>query len=600
MAQDHMFALPAGFEVEGYRIGEVLGSGGYGITYKAEEMALGRTVAIKEYLPNSFARRGSNGVTVRPRDSKQNELFAWGLERFRQEAETLVKLQHPNIVRVLRYFAANDTAYIVMVYERGTSLGDRLRGAKTLENKELRTLVEPLLGGIEIVHQARFLHRDIKPDNIYMRGDGSPVLLDFGAARQAIGARTQSITSIVSPGYSPFEQYGTSAGDQGPWTDIYALGATFYRCISGERPPAALDRVAGSITMPAATKLGYGRFDPELLEGIDRALENRAEDRPQSIAEWREILRPRRSRRGAPVAADPGGTLVVGEGADPNASVVKSGAGTLRAPKDNSGDRAFLGRAEVDKRRSAKGTAAAPGDLGRHPVRGDHRPDRRADRDPPRTVVANRHAPLHGRRLVFRGAEVARGEAETAAERAAEMREVGEAAAERDVGDAAAEQERIAEIAPAGLEALLDHPAHERGAFAGEEAMQAPRADAELGGDHRRLQPGIAEPGERQHLGARQGRRAARSGVGRDAAHARKRRCEQVERGAGEALGRGRRDARAVALKRREEVRRQRADRIDPPDAQTREGLGPPEPLDEARARNCSTSWRNGPSKCSV
>jgi serine/threonine protein kinase len=330
MAQDHMFALPVGYEVEGYRLGEVLGSGGYGITYRADEVALGRAVAIKEYLPNSFARRGADRVTVRPRDSKQQELFAWGLERFRQEAETLVKLQHPNIVRVLRYFAANDTAYIVMVYERGTSLGERLRGAKTLSSAELRNLVEPLLGGIEVVHKARYLHRDIKPDNIYLRGDGSPVLLDFGSARQAIGARTQSITSIVSPGYSPFEQYGKSAGDQGPWTDIYALGATLYRCVAGERPPAALDRVAGAISMPPAAKLGYGRYEPELLEGIDRALETRAEDRPQSIAEWREMMRPRRTR-GAPVAADPGGTLVVGEGAGAvaGASMMQSGAGTL-------------------------------------------------------------------------------------------------------------------------------------------------------------------------------------------------------------------------------------------------------------------------------
>jgi serine/threonine protein kinase len=331
MSQDHLFALPQGYELAGYRFGEVLGSGGYGITYRGEETALTRAVAIKEYLPNTFARRSQDGVSVKARDAKQQELFGWGLERFRQEAETLVQLQHPNIVRVLRYFAANGTAYIVMVYERGTSLGERLRGAKTLTNAELRQLVEPLLGGIEIVHEARFLHRDIKPDNIYLRGDGSPVLLDFGAARQAIGARTQSITSIVSPGYSPFEQYGKSAGDQGPWTDIYALGATFYRCVAGERPPAALDRVAGSITMPPASKLGYGRYDTELLEGIDRALENRAEDRPQSIAEWRELLRPWRSRRGAPVAADPGGTLVVGEGSarPADASMVKSGAGTL-------------------------------------------------------------------------------------------------------------------------------------------------------------------------------------------------------------------------------------------------------------------------------
>jgi serine/threonine protein kinase len=333
MAQDHMFALPAGYELAGYRFGEVLGSGGYGITYKAEEVALGRTVAIKEYLPNSFARRASDGITVKPRDSRQQDLFAWGLERFRKEAETLVRLQHPNIVRVLRYFQANGAAYIVMVYERGTSLGERLRGGGTLGNAELRALIEPLLAGIEIVHEAGYLHRDIKPDNIYLRGDGSPVLLDFGSARQAIGVRTQSITSIVSPGYSPFEQYGKSVGDQGPWTDIYALGATLYRCIAGERPPAALDRIGDKVSMPSAAKIGYGRYDTELLEAIDRALAIRVEDRPQTIAEWRATMRRRPARglpRGEAAPPEPGATLVAGETAGPGAaaSVVRS-SGTL-------------------------------------------------------------------------------------------------------------------------------------------------------------------------------------------------------------------------------------------------------------------------------
>ncbi len=311
MAQDHLFALPLGYELAGYCFGKVLGSGGYGITYQGEETALGRSVAIKEYLPNSFARRSSDGTTVKPRDAKQLELFAWGIERFRQEAETLVQLQHPNIVRVLRYFAANGTAYIVMVYEEGTSLGERLREGATLPEAELRALLEPLLSGIETVHKARFLHRDIKPDNIYLRGDGSPVLLDFGSARQAIGARTQAITSIVSPGYSPFEQYGKSAGDQGPWTDIYALGATLYRCIAGKRPPPALDRVAGGGRMAPAVELGQGDYDPALLRAIDAALRLRAEDRPQSIAALRALMRGGEPRRAA-VAAEPGATLVAG------------------------------------------------------------------------------------------------------------------------------------------------------------------------------------------------------------------------------------------------------------------------------------------------
>jgi serine/threonine protein kinase len=337
MSQDHLFALPQGYELAGYRFGAVLGSGGYGITYRGEEIALARAVAIKEYLPNTFARRSQDGVTVKARDSKQQELFGWGLERFRQEAETLVQLQHPNIVRVLRYFPANGTAYIVMVYEKGTSLGERLRDGATLPEEDLRKIVEPLMSGIETVHEARFLHRDVKPDNVYLRDDGSPVLLDFGSARQAIGARTQAITSIVSPGYSPFEQYGKAAGDQGPWTDIYALGATLYRCIAGKRPPPALDRVGGKTAMEPAAVVGQADYEPALLRAIDAALEMRAEDRPQSIADLRSLMRGRQARgaaQGAYVAVEPGATLVAGPGAgtgmpvhvEPGATLVSGGS----------------------------------------------------------------------------------------------------------------------------------------------------------------------------------------------------------------------------------------------------------------------------------
>jgi serine/threonine protein kinase len=346
MAQDHLFALAQGYELAGYRFGAVLGSGGYGITYKGEEIALGRAVAIKEYLPNSFARRSSDGVTVKPRDSKQQELFAWGIERFRQEAETLVQLQHPNIVRVLRYFAANGTAYIVMVYEKGTSLGARLADGATLPERDLRKIIEPLLSGLETVHKARFLHRDVKPDNIYLRGDGSPVLLDFGSARQAIGARTQAITSIVSPGYSPFEQYGKSAGDQGPWTDIYALGATLYRCIAGKRPPPALDRIGSKAAMEPAAVVGQADYDAALLRAVDAALQLRAEDRPQTVADLRALMRGS-AKRGAPVAVEPGATLVAGPGptvgvpvqVEPGATLVSGGAADRPATEQRPSER---------------------------------------------------------------------------------------------------------------------------------------------------------------------------------------------------------------------------------------------------------------------
>ena len=207
--------LARGYTIEGYRIERVLGAGGFGITYLATEVAIERPVAIKEYLPNGIAARSRNDVSVQPLTSADNENYQWGLERFRREAQTLVAFHHPNIVSVFRYFEANGTAYLVMAYEDGESLAAILDKRKTLPEAELRGWLMPLLSGLEHVHKAGFLHRDIKPGNIYIRRDGSPVLLDFGAARLAVGSRSQSLTSIVSAGYAPFEQY-TTRGHQGP------------------------------------------------------------------------------------------------------------------------------------------------------------------------------------------------------------------------------------------------------------------------------------------------------------------------------------------------------------------------------------------------
>src|SRR5262249_20451837 len=229
------------------------------------------------------------------------------------------------------------TAYIVMAYERGISLGERLRDGATLPEPQLRPLLEPLMSGLETVHKARFLHRDIKPDNIYLRDDGSPVLLDFGSARQAIGARTQAITSIVSPGYSPFEQYGKSAGDQGPWTDIYALGATLYRCVAGKRPPPALDRVGGKAALAPAAELGRKKYESALLRAIDAALAVRAEDRPQSIADLRAIMRG--EPRGGPALAETGATLVAGGPPAKEGSPVHTEAGATLVSGGRAADR---------------------------------------------------------------------------------------------------------------------------------------------------------------------------------------------------------------------------------------------------------------------
>ncbi len=281
----HLHALPKGHELQGYRIERVLGAGGFGITYLATETMIGRAVAIKEFLPGSIAARAIDSVTVHPLVPADAETFRWGLKRFRNEARTLVSFHHPNIVQVYRFFEANGTAYLVMAYEKGASLAEVLKAQRTLSAAEISALLHPLLDGLARVHAAGFLHRDIKPANIIVREDGGPALIDFGAARQSFGEKSQSSRAIVSPGYAPFEQY-TSSTEQGPWTDLYALGATLYCCVTGTRPVEAPDRVAGAPMRPAA-EIARDQYEPALLEAIDWALAVNPEDRPQSVEAWR-------------------------------------------------------------------------------------------------------------------------------------------------------------------------------------------------------------------------------------------------------------------------------------------------------------------------
>jgi serine/threonine protein kinase len=295
LTESNIHALPIGHTFDGYRILRLLGAGGFGITYLAEETAIGRKVAIKEYLPQGFAARAADSFTVRAVSAGSQGQFAWGLDRFRKEASTLVAFEHPNIVSVYRYFEGNGTAYLVMQYVEGKALDALIAGAKTLAESEIEEVIFPILDGLEQVHAAHFLHRDIKPANIYIRKDGRPVLLDFGAARQAFGSETKSITAIVSEGYAPFEQY-EAKGDQGPWTDVYAIGAVLYRCITGDRPPAAPERVSARLRgtadpMVAAREAGKGRYSRYLLEATDRALSTMQADRPRSIAELRALLK---------------------------------------------------------------------------------------------------------------------------------------------------------------------------------------------------------------------------------------------------------------------------------------------------------------------
>jgi len=292
----HRNSLKPGYKILWYEIKEVLGQGGFGITYLAYDPNLEKHVAIKEYLPIELAVREGD-FSVHPVTDDHGKQYKWGLEKFIAEARTLSRFDHPNIVRVLSVTEENNTAYMVMSYEHGQSLQEKLKGKKTLEEAELLKILIPILGGLQQIHNAGFIHRDIKPDNIFIRNDGSPVLLDFGSARQALGEQTKTLTSLISPGYSPFEQYSSKGNEQGEWTDIYGLGATLYRSIVGVAPQDAIDRSNAILKtskdiIVTAVEIGQGKYSERFLKAIDHALNFKPEDRPQSIAEWSNEFEP--------------------------------------------------------------------------------------------------------------------------------------------------------------------------------------------------------------------------------------------------------------------------------------------------------------------
>ena len=280
--------LPAGYRLLEYRIDSVLGQGGFGIAYAATDVNLAAKVVIKEYLPEQFAYR-TQDATVTARDDTDQEFYQSGLDSFLVEARTLATFRHRNIVRVARFFEANKTAYMVLEYERGQSLKAFRKNHENIPEATIASLLAPLLDGLEVVHNAGYLHRDIKPDNIYVRDeDGSLVLLDFGAARQTAVEKSE-IGVVVTPGYGPIEQYA-GGGRQGPWTDIYSLGATLFWLVSGRKPLDAPARLDDPEAMPTAEALGRGRYSHEFLAAIDWALQLHPADRPQSVAQLRSAL----------------------------------------------------------------------------------------------------------------------------------------------------------------------------------------------------------------------------------------------------------------------------------------------------------------------
>ena len=290
----HRNSLQPGYKLHWYHIIKILGQGGFGITYLAHDTNLDQQVAIKEYLPTDLAVR-ENDISVHPVSEGHRESYEWGLERFISEARTLAKFKHHNIVRVLSVFTENNTAYMVMEYEHGEPMDALLKNRNTIEEEKLKSILMPMLDGLEQIHKEGFIHRDIKPPNIYIRTDGSPVLLDFGSARQSLGIQTQTLTAMVSPGYAPFEQYTSKGDKQGPWTDIYGLGATMYRAVTGIGPMDAMDRSEALLhtdkdVYVSACKIAHENYSEEFLAAIDHAMLFKSDERPQSIGEWRKEL----------------------------------------------------------------------------------------------------------------------------------------------------------------------------------------------------------------------------------------------------------------------------------------------------------------------
>lgn len=287
-----LVALPDGTELSGdYRISHVLGAGGFGITYLAEENALSRLVSIKEYFPADFATRADD-LSAHPRSKDSKGDYAWGLERFLEEGQTLAKFNHPNIVRVYRIFKAHGTAYMVLHFEEGQSLKSWLKGLKRAPRQnELDAIVAPLLDALETIHKFDFLHRDIAPDNVIIRKTGDPVLIDFGAARGELAAhsKTKTVSALVKPGYSPYEQYAESSRQQGPWTDIYALAATLYHCVTGKRPPDSPSRMLKDEMVPVRDAALAG-YRSNFLDAIEKGLALTVDARPQTMAAWRGAL----------------------------------------------------------------------------------------------------------------------------------------------------------------------------------------------------------------------------------------------------------------------------------------------------------------------
>jgi serine/threonine protein kinase len=301
-ADDSVNALPPGTRFGELEVLGTLGIGGFGIVYLARDHALEREVAVKEYMPSQFAQRdGRSQVSVRSQSMR--DTFELGRRSFVNEAKLLARFNHPSLLKVYRFWEANGTAYMAMPRLVGQNLREARKALPTPPPEAwVRRVFDAVLGGLEALHAQQVWHRDVAPDNIFLPADGAPpILLDFGAARQAIGDRTQVFTAILKPSFAPIEQYAEAASlRQGPWTDFYALAAVMHELLTGHPPPPCTARAMGDELAPLAVPGYSGAF----LAALDWGLRVPPHQRPQNAAAWREVIEGRASVP-APRAAPP-------------------------------------------------------------------------------------------------------------------------------------------------------------------------------------------------------------------------------------------------------------------------------------------------------
>jgi len=280
-------SLKSGYIIDNYKIHRLIGSGGFSNVYLATNINNYKKYAIKEYFPYELATRiGDKIIPI----SIHKENFIWAKNKFMEEAQILVRFNNPNIVDIVQVCEINENAYLIMEFIQGTTISNWLKQIKDTANQiELDLILKPMLNALKLIHKNKLLHRDISPDNIILRKDMSPVLIDFGAAREAL-SRKQGVTSaIVKDGLSPPEQYSITGENQGPWSDIYSLSATIYYTITNKFPTQSTIRMINDDLMP----LNYYNikgYRKEFLEAIEWGLQLEIKNRPKNIEEWQNLI----------------------------------------------------------------------------------------------------------------------------------------------------------------------------------------------------------------------------------------------------------------------------------------------------------------------